>query len=220
MPVDQKTQKLMLDKKSLRASLRRQRQAISQASQRKAAMGLASQLKNLAEVRASMLAGMYLASDGEIDLGPSMEWFWDNHIETCVPIIQNQTKILRFATVGRNTVLIKNRLGILEPKMNENETLEIGKLDILLMPLVAFDTYGNRLGMGGGFYDSTLKANRDAGGQEPLRIGVAHEFQRVEKIEPDPWDMPIDMVVTDCVMHDFTSPETSHNLYLTEHTTA
>ena len=192
----------MLDKKSLRASVRRQRQGVSQSSQRQAAIGLANQLQNLPEVRTAKFIGMYLASDGEIDPRPFMEWCWDNQIETCVPIIRSQTKILGFAPIGRNTALTGNRLGILEPRVNENETMEAGKLDILLMPLVAFDHYGNRLGMGGGFYDSTLKANRDAGGQEPLRIGVAHEFQGVEKIEPDPWDMPVNMIITDRLIRD------------------
>lgn len=152
---------------------------------------------------------MYLASDGEIDLGPCMEWCWGNRINTCVPIVRNRAKILSFAPIVRNTALTNNRWGILEPRVNENETMDVGKLDILLMPLVAFDLCGTRLGMGGGFYDSTLQANRDAGGQKPLRIGVAHEFQRVEKIEADPWDMPIDMAITDRLIRDFTNPEVS-----------
>ncbi len=196
----------MLDKKSIRAFVRRQRQSISKSSQRTAAIGLANQLQSLPEIQTAKMIGMYLASDGEIDLGPSMEWCWDNQIETCIPIVQRQTKILYFVPFRRNTALVKNRLGIFEPEVSKNKKLEVGNLDILFLPLVAFDLHGTRLGMGGGFYDSTLQANRNAGGSEPLRIGVAHELQRVEKIEPDPWDMPVDMIITDRLIRVFTNP--------------
>ncbi|MCY4050524.1 MAG: 5-formyltetrahydrofolate cyclo-ligase [Gammaproteobacteria bacterium] len=195
----------MQDKKTIRTVVRRQRQSISQSFQRIAAIGLANQLQSLPEIHRAKNIGVYLASDGEIDLWPSMEWCWNNQIETYVPIVQNQTKILRFAPFGRYTKLIKNRLGILEPEVKKTETLEVGKLDILFMPLVAFDSCGTRLGMGGGFYDSTLHASRDARGSKPLRIGVAHEFQGVEKIESDPWDIPIDRIITDCLIRDFTN---------------
>jgi len=203
MSVDRKTQGLMVDKKWLRASGRRQRQTMPEYSRQHAAIALANQLQGLPEFRMAGIVGIYMASDGEIDLGPSMKWCWKNQIQTCVPIVQSQTKILRFSPIGKDTPLFNNRLGILEPKVKEGETLGIDRLQLLLLPLVAFDDDGNRLGMGGGFYDTTLKANQEAGGRQPLRIGVAHELQRVEKIVPDPWDMPIDMVVTDRCIRQF-----------------
>ena len=187
----------MSDKRSLRASCRERRRAISESSQRLAAKDLAKQLQSLREFRSVKTVGMYLASDGEIDLGIFMNWCWDKQLLTCVPLINKQTKVLGFSLIDRNTALVRNRLGILEPEAGEGTTLSIDMLEILLMPLVAFDDHGNRLGMGGGFYDATLKANQDAGGRQPVRIGVAHEIQRLQKIEPDPWDVPLDLAVTD-----------------------
>ena len=153
--------------------------------------------------------GMYLASDGEIDLGPTMAWCWENRITTCVPVMGEDDRVLSFAAVDRDTPLAANRFGILEPRTDGGEGMDAGALDVLLMPLVAFDALGNRLGMGGGFYDTTLRANREAGRGQPLLAGVAHEIQRVERIDADPWDMPLDVVVTDVAIHRFANTATA-----------
>lgn len=149
--------------------------------------------------------GMYLASDGEIDLGPTMAWCWENRITTCVPVMGEDDRVLSFAAMDRDTPLAANRFGILEPRTGDGEGMDAGALDILLMPLVAFDVRGNRLGMGGGFYDTTLRANREAGRPQPVLAGVAHEIQRIERIDADPWDMPLDVAVTDVAIHRFAN---------------
>jgi 5-formyltetrahydrofolate cyclo-ligase len=66
------------------------------------------------------------------------------------------------------------------------------------MPLVGFDANCNRLGMGGGFYDRTLAYLRlRRCWRRPLLIGIAHECQRVERLETNTWDVPLDLVVTE-----------------------
>lgn len=70
------------------------------------------------------------------------------------------------------------------------------ELDLLIMPLVAMDARGNRLGMGGGYYDRTL-ANFANGALQPVLVGVGYQFQLVEKIETQPWDVPLDWIATD-----------------------
>ena len=66
------------------------------------------------------------------------------------------------------------------------------------MPLVAFDEGGNRLGMGGGFYDASLasRSHRAQWGR-PVLIGLAHEFQKVDALNVDSWDVPLDGILTD-----------------------
>ncbi|MDH4134940.1 MAG: 5-formyltetrahydrofolate cyclo-ligase, partial [Gammaproteobacteria bacterium] len=74
----------------------------------------------------------------------------------------------------------------------------------VLMPLVAFDLHGNRLGMGGGFYDKSLAfLGTRTRWLKPHLIGLAHDFQRVEKIEPCPWDVPLQGVATDQNLYHF-----------------
>ena len=63
------------------------------------------------------------------------------------------------------------------------------------MPLVGFDNKGNRLGMGGGFYDRTL-ANLDRLSYRPLLIGVAHDCQQADALPVMQWDIPLNAIVT------------------------
>ncbi len=70
-------------------------------------------------------------------------------------------------------------------------------LDIILLPLVGFDRYGNRLGMGGGFYDRTLARLNHCDMKRPLLIGLAHHCQEVEQLQTQSWDIPLDIIATD-----------------------
>ena len=65
------------------------------------------------------------------------------------------------------------------------------------MPLVGFDEEGGRLGMGGGFYDRSFAFTRIRPRLRPTLIGLAHELQKVQKLPVEPWDIPLDAVVTD-----------------------
>lgn len=200
-------QNLTNNKQLLRASIREQRRALSRLAQQQAAKALAEQLQNCQEIRQAKTIGMYVASDGEIDLAPIMHWCWERQIDTVAPIVESRAKLLKFAYLERDSTLVKNRLGILEPELDDRKPLEVGMLDVLLMPLVAFDDNGNRLGMGGGFYDATLRANQQAAGRQPLRVGAAHELQRTGQIDSDPWDVPLDMLATEQCIRYFAKPQ-------------
>ena len=78
--------------------------------------------------------------------------------------------------------------------------LPLSQHDVVLVPLVAFDETGQRLGQGGGFYDRAIAA---AGASRPLLIGVAHAFQQVRSVPVEAWDMPLDAVVTEERVHEF-----------------
>ncbi len=92
--------------------------------------------------------------------------------------------------------LCVNQYGILEPKRS-GAPLPINTLDVILLPLLGFDRKGNRLGMGGGYYDRALKQLGHQLSQRPLLIGVAHSFQELDSINPDPWDIPMNAILTD-----------------------
>lgn len=94
--------------------------------------------------------------------------------------------------------LIHNRYGIIEPDIRRRKPVAAWGLDLVLVPLVAFDKTGNRIGMGGGFYDRTF-AYLISGNTwyKPKLIGVAHELQQLNSIQPNPWDVPLDGIVTE-----------------------
>lgn len=93
----------------------------------------------------------------------------------------------------QDTVLTPNRLRIPEPPLNIQHLVTLSELDIMLVPLVAFDSQGQRLGMGGGFYDRTL-ANWPSHGFLP--VGLAHDCQQVDALPVAEWDVPLPALIT------------------------
>jgi 5-formyltetrahydrofolate cyclo-ligase len=82
---------------------------------------------------------------------------------------------------------------ILEPPTTAPR-LDLRAVSVLLVPLVAFDDECHRIGFGKGYYDRALGALPE--GEHPILIGLAHEFQRLPRWLPDPWDVGLDMVAT------------------------
>ncbi len=80
--------------------------------------------------------------------------------------------------------------------LRDDEELDVA-LPVVLVPVVVADQLGNRVGHGGGFYDRTFASTREAGRSRPLLIGLCHAFQVVPKLEARPWDVPLDLVVTE-----------------------
>jgi len=187
------------DKVSLRREMRNHRRALGEVQRQAAAAALLKNLLTLDAFNAAETMAMYLVNDGEIDPVDAMRWCWVNNRKTYVPIvIQTQGNSLVFAPVGPDSEFQENRFGIPEPVVDESEIIAARDLDLVLLPLVAFDASGNRLGMGGGFYDRTFEFVRDQAKSAPVMIGIAHELQRVPRIESESWDIPLSTVVTDC----------------------
>jgi len=90
-----------------------------------------------------------------------------------------------------------NRYGILEPSPI-GSPIEANQLDVILLPLVAFDRLGSRVGMGAGFYDRALASLAHQPSTRPFLVGVAHAFQEVNNLPADHWDIPLNAILTDC----------------------
>lgn len=116
-----------------------------------------------------------------------------------LPVLRaHPKKKLWFADYRPGEPLKKNVYGIPEPRMRNRRLRPPFALDLLLVPLVGFDSKCNRVGMGGGYYDRTLAYLRQrAHWRRPHLAGIAHECQRVEALESNPWDVPLDLVVTE-----------------------
>ncbi len=98
-----------------------------------------------------------------------------------------------------------NRFGIPEPDIVRNGWVFASELDLVLAPLVAFDDEGNRIGMGGGFYDSSLNHLRlRRNWQRPYVVGVAHELQHLRSIGRNAWDVPLRGAITDKQVYQFS----------------
>lgn len=186
-------------KHPLRARLRELRKRLSPQEQNAAAARLVTRLVASPLLRASQRIACYLPNDGEIDPTRLIERLWEMKRQCYLPVLSRLSRDrLWFARVLPDTPLSPNRFGIPEPVVSARSLLRAQELDLILMPLVGFDLQGNRLGMGGGFYDRSLEFLRQRRcWRKPRLLGLAHECQRVEELIPDPWDIPLQGVVTD-----------------------
>ena len=189
----------------LRRRLRAQRRALSTEAQQRAAAALATHLAATRWFRASQRVAAYIANDGEIDPAATVDRLRRARRQLYLPVLSPlRHDRLWFARFDADTPLTRNRLNIWQPLAPPRELQRAQALDLILLPLVAFDGAGNRLGMGGGFYDRSLAFLRGRRHwRRPYIVGLAHEFQRVGSLSPDPWDVPLDGIVTDAATYIF-----------------
>ena len=190
---------------ALRQNLRARRRELSAPEQTHAAHRLIAHLVATRLYRVSRRIAVYLPNDGEIDPVPLMARIWKTNKACYLPILSRlRHDRLWFAPFTQGTPLAANRFGILEPVVPARAWVRAQELDLILMPLVGFDTQGNRLGMGGGFYDKSLAFLRHRTlWRKPHLIGLAHDFQRVKKLDACAWDVPLQAVATDQSVYHF-----------------
>ncbi|MEQ9855004.1 MULTISPECIES: 5-formyltetrahydrofolate cyclo-ligase [Pectobacterium] len=146
-------------------------------------------------IRAESVA-VFLSFDGELDTSPLIQQLWQQGKRVYLPVLHPfRAGHLLFLRYAPDTELVRNRLKIMEPRLDVRQVLPLPQLDILLTPLVAFDHQGQRLGMGGGFYDRTLQY-RNQMSRGPYPIGLAHDCQQVGALPVESWDIPLPEIIT------------------------
>jgi 5-formyltetrahydrofolate cyclo-ligase len=183
-----------IDKHALRNSLRRQRCDID--AQLRAAFddSICRHLQELITTRKfSSIAG-YWPFNGEPDLVPLFRQLMDSGCEVALPVISSRRQgMMKFCRWEKDMPLVENRFGIPEPP--DTPGLSISHFELLVMPLVAYDKSGNRLGMGAGYYDRHLQELRHC--RLPLRVGAAYSLQEVGPLAKNDWDIHLHGVVNE-----------------------
>ena len=188
----------------LREELRRKRNLLSQPDQTSHALGLANNLLHSRLYKRSKHIAAYLPADGEIDPGHLIRHAWRSNKKVYLPILAPFNKRLYFAPYRLNCCMKLNRFKIAEPDIHPRHWLKAQQLDLILMPLVGFDLQGNRLGMGGGFYDRSLNFTwYRKSSYSPFLIGLAHQLQQVDQLPHQAHDVPMSMVVTEQQLYKF-----------------
>ncbi|MBX2859355.1 MAG: 5-formyltetrahydrofolate cyclo-ligase [Cellvibrionaceae bacterium] len=184
----------MKTKKELRKKLRVSRNNLSSQQQQKAAKYLAQRVASSRVFQRSKNIAFYSASDGEISLSPLLQ-IANRYRKKCYfpAVKQKQMQFRRLK--AKQKLYLRNKFGIKEPNARAAK-IRATQLNLVLLPLVGFDAAGNRLGMGGGYYDKTFKfcCKRS---HKTVLMGVAHHCQKVEKLFADTWDIPLNTIVTD-----------------------
>ena len=181
-----------------RQQFRAKRRALTVEQQRRCRDQLATILCHESFFLRAKRIGIYIANDGEIDPGIILDTALKAGKSCFLPILHPLKKnTLYFGQYSAGTKMVTNRFGIPEPALNSTQTAPPWSLDIIFMPLVAFDRQGNRMGMGGGFYDRTLAFMAHSKRLKPKLIGLAHGCQEVQAISQQSWDIPLHLIATD-----------------------
>ncbi|NNC76383.1 MAG: 5-formyltetrahydrofolate cyclo-ligase [Woeseiaceae bacterium] len=136
---------------------------------------------------ASKHIACYISMPDEVDTSMVFDRAWRAGKSIYAPVVDEHRQ-LRFVRVLRKTRLKKSQFGLWEPVCGEE--IPPKKLDVVVTPLVAINRQLHRIGMGGGYYDSTFSfLNHNRSWLRPKLIGLAFECQKVEKITPNPWDI-------------------------------
>jgi len=189
-------------KLNIRKQLRKKRRNLSREKQNKASINLKKKLLTHPLFIRSKHIAFYLTNDGEIDPKPLLLAALKMGKHCYLPIIHPvKPGYLLFCRYANNDSLVKNKYGIWEPKLKHHRLRKPYALDLVLTPLVAFDEYGARMGMGGGYYDRTFSQINNKQTNKPLLVGLAHECQKVDQLKTDHWDIPMTGVFTDACFY-------------------
>ena len=191
----------MTSSSELRKKIRHQRRDLEPRARTHAALQLTNHLSGHRWFKQSRDIAFYLPNDGEISLLEAIEVAWDRGKRCYLPVLSHRhTSRLWFVPFTPDSALAPNRFGILEPLHQRRDRLfKPRQLDLVLLPLVAYDHAGYRLGMGGGFYDRTFAFRHQRRGvwRKPRLLGAAYSFQAHEQLDINPWDVRLDGVVTE-----------------------
>jgi 5-formyltetrahydrofolate cyclo-ligase len=180
----------------LRTELKAQRRNLTDSFKVSAAENIAVRLCKLRGLQRANSIAVYMAFGGEVDCLPFMKSAILRKKRIFLPILIG--KKMCFAPLKSSLKMNRNRFGVLEPVYRKSDLIAPRDLDVVIAPLVAFDEDCNRLGMGGGFYDRCFAFRKHRSiWRKPLLVGVAYDFQQADQLHTQPWDVPLDAVVTE-----------------------
>jgi 5-formyltetrahydrofolate cyclo-ligase len=192
-------------RKELRGELKAKRNQLSATDKMAAAESVATRILAQLPETGGFIAG-YWASTGELPLHilqlrlPS-NWIW------CLPVVQASRQLL-FAPWRAGDALATNQYGIPEPTLAISSCMSPESLKIALVPLLGFSRQGQRLGMGGGYYDSSF-AFRKNNPASPTLIGIAYACQEVDVLDTQEWDVNMDAIATEREWIDCSTKEST-----------
>jgi 5-formyltetrahydrofolate cyclo-ligase len=181
-----------------RQQLRAKRRSLTPRQQRQSADRLASILCAQSFFLRAKRVGIYIANDGEIDPSLVVDICLESGKHCFLPVLYPlNVNRLHFSRYEHHTKLQSNQYGIPEPSLRYRNIVPPWSLDIILLPLVGFDRSGNRIGMGGGYYDRTLAFVAAGNRPAPTLVGLAHSSQEVSSVSTQKWDIPVNQIITD-----------------------
>lgn len=184
-----------MDKNTLRKEFLAKRKALPDNLKIKYSKTICGYIMNMPQFKSAKTIAVYSAIGSEVDLSSLV---FESDKKVLLPVCMEGNTLV-FKTVGDDTTLEKGSFGILEPKENQ-ATTPPDEIDLLLVPGVAFDKTGGRIGYGKGYYDRILPFVST----ECETVGVAYSLQLADKIETEPHDVKVGLIVTEEGIHTCT----------------
>jgi len=179
--------------KALRNVARAARAGLSSDERENASQKITDTVVRSSWFRRSKFVACYLPMPDEVDTWPLIKRAWRMKKRIFAPIVEKNFA-MQFCELTIESKLVFDQYGLLEPQ--DGEIIAPRALDLVITPVVAFDDDGNRLGMGGGYFDRTFSFLRNRQYLfHPKLIGLAFSCQRVDKIAPNPWDIRVFRVI-------------------------
>lgn len=193
-----------MSQQQLRRQLLNARASLSVAQRDEAALAVTAQLLQLPQLQQPATIGSYFSVRAELPTQALNQQLLDANHRIALPVLHpiNRGHLL-FLSLSESTRWVHNAYQIPEPELHAQHIVPLQCMQILLVPLVGFDSCGNRMGMGGGFYDRTLSGWRKGNYPSLLPIGLALDCQYVDTLPNQPWDVPLPMVITPSKVWDF-----------------
>ena len=187
----------MRDKRAtLRTQFAAQRRNLDDQTRQAADLAISRHLEHYPPLQNARVVAAYAASNAEVDLTSTIDQLWLAGVQVVLPVVGANGQMVFFHYTPDTDVQI-NRFGILEPR--NSQEIQPSHIDVVLAPLVAYDSWGNRLGMGGGYYDRYLPQTR------AFILGVAYACQySASELPHEPWDVRCHAVVTQNSVVEFT----------------
>ncbi len=139
---------------------------------------------------------VYLPIKNEVDTFPIIKTIWQQNKQVVIPICQPDNKLL-LSHFNNIDDLTEGTFGIMEVKEDCLDPVPSSSVEIVLVPGLAFDKSGHRLGYGKGYYDRFLKTLPP----KTPKVALAFDFQFLEKLPAEEHDVPLDIIVTNEGIH-------------------
>ena len=167
-----------MDTTTARNKIKAQRNALSLDDAAAASIDISRRLWNLPVLSRARRIACYFPVGREVDCQFFISAAWKRGRTILLPVL-NGAELL-FSKYDSSTVFSRNQHNIPEPVVKKSQLVRPQEIDVVLTPLVAFDAMGNRIGMGGGYYDRSFRFMRNRmTWHHPTLIGLAYDFQKV-----------------------------------------
>lgn len=176
-------------KQALRARARETRDAISPRKRRELSDAIRTHLLTFLDGADPVL--VYASKPPEVDTGPLIKEMISRGTRVVVPIIEKEQRNLRLSYLRDPSLLLASTFSVPEPIGHEIPA-DPNDIPVVIVPMIAYDSAGHRLGYGAGFYDRFLSRN-----SHMRKIGIAFSCQEVDCIPADENDVCMDVIVTE-----------------------